>query len=187
MENLIHAFSQFGKLDSASSDELSKIAKEHHFPIGHILLAPDSICKHFYFVRQGLTRTFYLKDGKDITDWISPENTFAVSLISFIKQEPDRRGIEVLEPSVLYSLYHDDLEMLCEKYHAVEHIIRKILNFGIVQMQNKIDDVHFVSAKQRYQNLLQTNPSILQRVPLGMVASFLGMTQETLSRIRSQK
>lgn len=187
MENLVQAFSQFGKVQSTSSEALSMIAQELHCAKGHILLAPDSVCKHLYFIKEGLTRTFYLKDGRDITDWFSPENTFAVSLISYIKQQPDRRGIEVLEPSVLYSMYYDDLEMLCTKFHDIEHIIRKILSFGIVQMQNKIDDVHFVSGKHRYRNLIQSNPSIVQRVPLGMVASFLGMTQESLSRIRSTK
>lgn len=187
MESLVQAFSQFGILDSTSSNELLNIAKEHHLNKGHILIAPNTVCKNFYFVKQGLTRTFYIKDGKDITDWISPENTFAVSLISFINQVPDRRGIELLEPSILYSLYYKDLEELCVKYHDIEHIMRKILSSGIVQMQNKIDDIHFVSAKQRYQNLLQKNPHIIQRLPLRMVSSFLGITQETLSRIRAQR
>ena len=187
MNSLVLAFSQFGKLSSASSDELTKITKVHAFSKGHILVAPDSVCRHFYFVDQGLTRTFYLKEGKDITDWISPEDTFAVSLISYINQIPDRRGIELLENSVLYSLCHDDLEDLCCKYHDIEHVGRIIVNHGIIQMQRKIDDTHFTTARQRYQNLVANTPSIIQRVPLGMVASFLGITQETLSRIRSPK
>lgn len=187
MNNLVLAFSQFGKLSSTSINELTKIVKEHHLPKGHILVTPDSVCKHFYFVERGLTRTFYIKEGKDITDWISPEGTFSVSLISYINQVPDRRGIELLEDSVLHSLYNADLEDLCARFHDIEHIVRLIVNHGIIQMQRKIDDSHFSTAKQRYENLVASNSSIIQRVPLGMVASLLGITQETLSRVRAQK
>jgi signal-transduction protein with cAMP-binding, CBS, and nucleotidyltransferase domain len=186
MDSFLQAMSQFAKLDTESLDELSAISTRHEFPKGHILLQRNSICNYFYFIEKGLTRTFYIKDGKDITDWISTEGTFAVSLISFINREPDRRTIELLEPSVLYSIGHDDIEALCKQRHIIEHLVRQIVSFGLVQLQRKFDELHFSTAKQRYQNLMETNPTIIQRVPLGMVASFLGMTQETLSRIRSQ-
>jgi signal-transduction protein with cAMP-binding, CBS, and nucleotidyltransferase domain len=186
MDSFLQAMSQFAKLDTKSLDELSAITKRHEFPKGHVLLQRNSICNYFYFIEKGLTRTFYIKDGKDITDWISTEGTFAVSLISFINREPDRRTIELLEPSVLYAIGYDDIEALCKQRHDIEHLVRQIVSFGLVQLQRKFDELHFSTAKQRYKNLMETNPTIIQRVPLGMVASFLGMTQETLSRIRSQ-
>lgn len=186
MNSFLQAMLQFAKLDTESLDELSRITRRHEFPKGHVLLHQNSICHHFYFIEKGLTRTFYIKDGKDITDWISTENTFAISLISFINRVPDRRTIELLEPSILYSIGYDDVEALCKEHHDIEHLVRKIVSFGLVQLQRKFDELHFATAKQRYKNLMETNPTIIQRVPLGMVASFLGMTQETLSRIRSQ-
>lgn len=127
-----------------------------------------------------------MKDGKDITDWISAENSFACSIISFITRKPDRRMIELLEPSVLFSFHYDDFEKLCRKYHDIEHLFRQIVSFGLVQLQQKFDDLHFSTALDRYQTLRATHPTIIQRVPLGMIASYLGITQETLSRIRSQ-
>jgi len=186
MNSFLQAILQFAKLDTESLNEISAITKRHEFPKGHILLQRNSICNYFYFIEKGLTRTFYIKDGRDITDWISTEGTFAVSLISFITREPDRRTIELLEPSVVYAIGYDDIEALCKQRHDVEHLIREIVSFGLVQLQRKFDELHFSTAKQRYKNLMETNPTIIQRVPLGMVASFLGMTQETLSRIRSQ-
>ena len=186
MDSFLQAMLQFAKLDTESLEKLSRITTRHEFPKGHILLHQNSICHHFYFIEKGLTRTFYLKDGKDITDWISTESTFAVSLISFINREPDRRTIELLETSVLYAIGYDDIEALCKQRHDIEHLVRQLVSFGLVQLQRKFDELHFATAKQRYKNLMETNSTIIQRVPLGMVASFLGMTQETLSRIRSQ-
>jgi len=146
----------------------------------------NTVCNYVYFVEKGLTRTFYYKGGKDVTDWFSPENTFACSIVSFISRKPDRREIELLEPSVLWALHYNDLENLCVKHHEIERLTRHLVSSGLVQLQQRFDDLHFSPASQRYQTLMETNPSLIQRVPLGMIASYLGVTQETLSRIRAQ-
>ncbi len=99
---------------------------------------------------------------------------------------PDRRTIELLEHSILFSLHYNDLENLCSKHHDIEKFFRQLLSIGLVQLQQKFDDLHFATALQRYQTLVKNHPTLIQRVPLGMIASFLGITQETLSRIRSQ-
>jgi len=155
-------------------------------PKGHALLRPGAVCHYFYFIEQGLTRTWYIKDGKDITDWLSAENSFAVSIVSFLTGQPDIRGIELLEPSVLWAISRNDLESLYARYHDIEHMGRMILSGGLIQMQQRFDDLHFATALQRYRKLIDTNPSFVNRVPLGMIATYLGITQETLSRIRSQ-
>ena len=186
MEKFLAAVSKFTTLSPDSKLALAAVLKRQEFPKGKVLVKPDTICKHLYFVENGLTRTYYFKDGKDITDWLSPENTFAVSIISFITRKPDRRAIELLEPSVLRSLHVDDLETLCAKHHDIERMTRLIVSFGLVELQQKFDDLHFETALQRYQTLMTTYPTFIQRVPLGMIASYLGITQETLSRIRSQ-
>ena len=186
MNSFLETISKIGKLNPESLNNLSRIVKRLELPKGHILVPQYSICKSFYFIEKGLTRTYYLKDGKDITDWISVENTFAVSLISLITRMPDRRIIELLEPSILYSIDYTELETLCEQHHDIENMVRQLVNLGLVQVQSRFDDLHFSTAKQRYQNIINTNPSIIQRVPLGMIATFLGITQETLSRIRAQ-
>ena len=186
MENFFRMVSQFAILSSDSEQALSSCLKELEFTKGHIIVKQNTICNYLYFVERGLTRTYYLKDGKDVTDWISDENSFACSIISFISRKPDRRAIELLEPSVFYALHYDDMEKLSSKYHDIETLFRKLVSFGLVQLQQKFDDVHFSTALQRYQNLMQNHPTFIQRVPLGMIASYLGITQETLSRIRSQ-
>jgi CRP-like cAMP-binding protein len=186
MDKFFQTVSQFTHLSAYSKQELAACLKKLELPKGHILVRQDTICSFVYFVDSGLTRTFYLKDGKDVTDWISDENSFACSIISFITRQPDRRAIELLEPSILYSLHYDDLENLCSKYHGIEHFFRQLVALGLVQLQQKFDDLHFATALQRYQTLIASHPTFIQRVPLGMIATYLGITQETLSRIRSQ-
>ena len=99
---------------------------------------------------------------------------------------PDRRSIELLEDSTIIEIPHYELENLFAKYHDLERLGRLWSNYGIVQLQQRFDDLHFATAAERYAKLIQNNPSILQRVALGIIASYLGITQETLSRIRSQ-
>jgi len=176
----------FTHLSGSSEAALASVLQRLDLPKGHQLLRPGAICHYFYFIEKGLTRTYYIKDGKDITDWISSENTIAVSIISFLTRQPDRRGIQLLEDSVLWAISYSELELLYGQYPEIERMGRLLLGQGLIQMQQRFDDLHFATAHDRYQQLIASNPSLINRVPLGMIASWLGITQETLSRIRAQ-
>lgn len=184
MSGFFETVSRLTTLSHEGRDALSRIMTKLKLPKGHVLVRPDSICNYVYYVEKGLTRTFYYKDGKDVTDWFSPDGTFACSIVSFITRQPDRRGIELLEPSLIYALYYNDLENLYDKFHDVERLGRQLVSMGLVDLQHRFDDLHFSPALQRYKKLLDTNQGIINRIPLGMIASYLGVTQETLSRIR---
>lgn len=186
MDEFFEVVSKFTRLSAQARQALSAHLKKKEFQKGHVLVREDTTCNYLYFIAQGLTRTYYIKDGKDVTDWISAENDFACSVISFITRKPDRRIIELLEPSVLYALSYNDLEKLCAAHHDVENFFRHLVSLGLVQLQQRFDNQHFETALQRYQTLMETHPSFILRVPLGIIASYLGVTQETLSRIRSQ-
>jgi len=186
MDEFFEIVSRFTQLSNEARRDLSAHLKKEEFPKGHTLVKEDTTCNYLYFIVSGLTRTYYFKDGKDVTDWISAKNDFACSIISFITRKPDRRIIELLEPSVLYALSYNDTEKLCAAHHCIEIFFRHLSNLGLVQLQQRFDNLHFKTALERYQILMETNPSFIQRVPLGMIASYLGITQETLSRIRGQ-
>jgi CRP-like cAMP-binding protein len=185
MEAFFQAIDQFLKLSAEGKNAFSSILRKEEHAKGHLLLKPNSICRRVYFIEQGLTRTFYYKDGKDVTDWLSAENAFAGSMISFLTQTPDVRGVELLEPSVLWSFAYNDLEALYQHSHEIERLGRLLSSHAYILVQHRFDDLLFSSATERYRKLLQHNPTFLQRVPLGMIASYLGITQETLSRIRA--
>jgi signal-transduction protein with cAMP-binding, CBS, and nucleotidyltransferase domain len=177
---------QFATLTKEGKDALASILKVKEAGKGQVLVKENSVCNHIYFIEKGLTRTYYYKDGRDVTDWISTEGTFACSIVSFISRKPDRRGIETIEDSLLYCLQYYELEQLCAKYHDIERFGRYIAGIGLIQLQQRFDDLHFSTALERYRKLIEITPSLVQRVPLGMLASYLGVTQETLSRIRNR-
>ncbi len=154
---------------------------------GEEVLRPGAVCRYLWAVEQGLTRTYYLRpDGRDVTDWFSAEGSFAVSIVSFLTAAPDIRGIQALEASVLWRISRRALEDLYAQHPALERFGRVLMGEGIVQMQRRFDDLHFCTATGRYRRLMETAPHILQRAPLGAVASYLGMAPETLSRIRAE-
>lgn len=187
MESFFKKASEFVNLSEEAKAALSHRLRYHKVPKGEVLVTPGSTCKKIYFVEQGLTRTYYFKEEKDITDWLSPENTFACSIVSFINGTPDRRGIETLEESILWSLDKRALEELYSRFHEIERMGRLIVSYGLTMLQQRFDDLHFSSALERYHQLMRSYPTLLQRTSLGHIASYLGITQETLSRIRAQR
>ena len=186
MDTLFQTLDQIHVLSKESKAAFAAITKTRELPRGFTLLHPGAVCNHMFFIQKGVSRTFYLKDGKDVTDWISLENTFAVSVISFNTRQPDRRGIELIEDSTVIEIPFYELEQLFPKYRDIETLGRLWSNFGLVQLQIRFDELFFSSATERYTKFVERNPTALQRVPLGIIASFLGITQETLSRIRAQ-
>jgi len=94
--------------------------------------------------------------------------------------------VELLEPSLLWAIPYKRLEDLYNSYHEIERFGRLLVSHGLILVQQRFDDLHFASALERYKKMLQQNPSFIQRVPLSMIASYLGISQETLSRIRSK-
>ncbi len=142
--------------------------------------------KTFYIIR-GCARAYYLKDGKDVSDWFAFENEFISSIVSFFKNEPSPHAIELLEDSILVEFSRDEIEQLAAKYHDFERLIRIIVTKTMLKQYERIASSQFESAEQKYTNLLKAHPTITQRVPLTHLASYLGITLETLSRIRGLK
>jgi CRP-like cAMP-binding protein len=138
-------------------------------------------------VIEGGVRAYYLKKGKTNTDWFAFENDFISSIISFFLRVPSQHYIEVLEGTTLMALQLHDIEMLCAKYHDFERLGRLSAIKTMVQLQQRIVSLQFKSSKERYDSLLEKYPQIELRAPLGDIASYLGITQETLSRIRNPK
>src|SRR5215213_2211164 len=137
------------QLSEKAKEAFLAVMKKEEYAKRHVLVKPGSVCNSMYFIEKGLTRTFYYKHGKDVTDWFSPENTIACSIVSFISRQPDRRGIELLEDSVIYVLDYTDMESLCNQHHEIERFVRIVTGYGLILVQERFDDLHFASAPER--------------------------------------
>ncbi len=140
-----------------------------------------------YFIKKGLVRIYYLKDGKEITDNFSAENEWITSIYSFLQNIPDHFHIQTLEPTEALKISLDDLEECFKDFPEMERFGRMLISTYFLEQSERIIMLQFNSAKERYQFFERTSKNKLTRVPLGMLASHLGMTQETLSRVRSIK
>jgi len=152
---------------------------------GDRILQEGEVCSHMYYVEKGMVRQFYYKNGRDVTEHFSYEGRIVICIESFLKQEPSLLMVEALEASRLWGIPHDRFLELVETDKEMEHLYRKILEHALISSQEHADSQRFENATERYVRLLKTKPEIVLRAPMVHVASFLQMTPETLSRVRS--
>lgn len=142
--------------------------------------------KLFYIIK-GSLKAYYINNDKKIVDWFAFKNEFITSSTSFLTDEPSLHYIETMEDCVILETDKSKVELLCKRNHDYEHLFRIILSKVIVQFRHRIFSLQFKTVKQRYESLITQYPKIESIVPLGDIATFLGITQETLSRIRANK
>lgn len=153
----------------------------------HLLLRENTISDYIYYIEKGVARIYYNKDNKEVTEWIALEDQFFLSITSFFNRTPSHLIIQAIQPSYIYGIHHDQFMKLANEYHDVERLLRKMVTSSLILSQERMRSIQFETAQQRYQKLLKHSPQIIQQVPLSYIASFLGITLETLSRIRAQK
>ncbi|MES2593616.1 MAG: Crp/Fnr family transcriptional regulator [Bacteroidota bacterium] len=166
--------------------ELTSITKKIIVSKNQPLLEIGNRCNDLIFIEKGLMRGYYFDDGKEITNWFAQENEFAASLYSLVAMKPSTEAIEALEECEFIQLPYSSLQRLYLKFPETERLGRIIVESYYIKLEERLLNIHFKTAKERYQSIVLNKPSLLQRVPLGQIASYLGITQETLSRIRAE-
>jgi len=184
---LQNAITTISPLSAESMEAFHQSWKQWSVKKDHLLLKENTVSDYIYFIEKGVARIYYYKNGKEITEWIALDGQFFLSITSFFQRIPSHLIIQTIESSEVFGIHHDDFMKLADKYHDIERLLRKMVTSSLILSQVRMDSIQFESAQQRYERLLQTTPQIVQRVPLTYIASFLGITLETLSRIRSQR
>lgn len=152
-----------------------------------ILLSAGETCKELYIVNSGCIRTYYItKQGHEKTRYIAFGGTIVTSLASFISQQPSFEFLEAIEVAELFIIRHDDFNKLLVKIPAWETFYRKILEMAYIYQNKRIENLVTLTAKQRYEKLLKENPFYIQRISNKILATYLDITQETLSRLKSK-
>ncbi len=166
---------------------LSNCIETREYKNGDIILSQGDTNKYLYFLKKGLVRAFYYKDEKELTSWIFPENTLFISVYSFLTQTPSFETIEAIEDCKIYFIAHSKLQELYNLHLDLNVVGRKLTEMYYVQMAERATNLRMIDSKTRYENFIENYPNLINRIPLGYVASYLGMSQETLSRIRKIK
>ncbi len=184
--DLSEYFKNISKLSDSLEDELKNLFEPKEFFKGDHLFKQGEICHHLYYIKKGLVRVYYYSgNGKEITD-VFCRKSLVTAIDSFYFHRPTRDYCEVLEDSVVFPISFSDLEIILNSekgsrlaFYILYEITRKMTEY--------ISSFKFQSAEERYKALIKELPGIQHRTSLGHIASYLGITQETLSRIRSNK
>ncbi len=166
--------------------ELNSISKPITVSKNEILLNFNERCDKMYFIQKGLLRGYYFEEDKEITNWFAQEEEFATCFYAFIAGNASFESIQALEDSELIELSHSSLQHLYSGFPETERIGRLLTENYYIRLEERLLSIQFKSAKERYQKFCHSKSSLLQRASLGQIASYLGITQETLSRIRAE-
>lgn len=152
------------------------------------LLVAGQPCHYLYFITQGCLRSFYIDTkGVEHIYQIRMDNNWISDLESFFSQRPSKYNIETLEDSTLLSISHERMEQLLIEIPRLERYFRILFQKAYINALNRLKSTMWETAMDRYNDMLKEHPEVFQRVPLVYIASYLGITPESLSRIRKQK
>lgn len=154
---------------------------------GDILLQEGNRARYLYFIEKGILHNYYYHDLRQVSSWFYCENQFITSWFSFYSQKPSFETIECLEDCILYRISYTDYQKLIADFSAFGNFARLLSEEILTLLDEFSKSWSFLSAKEKYQLLHRHFPQIELRVKLGLIASFLGISQETLSRIRAEK
>lgn len=183
MKEILQSLLEFS---DESYDLLLKIATEKEVGKNQILFPPDKPTNKILFLKKGLLRGYKIIDGKDYTHHFYFENWFATDFSSYLNETPSQIFIESIEKSSYYEFKKKDLIALYNKSHQNERLARIIAEKAFLSTVEKLADLQLLNLNERYNALINRNPSLFQKVPQKYIASYLGVSEQSLSRIKKQ-
>jgi len=184
--NINTILDQIFPLPEHSKSVLKNLISEIEFPKDSIIIKAGKLEKTIYFIKKGIVRAFVPQENQDVTFWFGKEGDVVLPMKSYVGNDNNYENIQLLEDSVMYQLEIASLRELFETDIHIANWGRKLAEKELVKTEELFISRQFRTASQRYLELLREQPEILQRVQLGYIASFLGITQVSLSRIRAE-
>ncbi len=184
---LLEHFKNLYQIDEELEIFFDSISETKEYVKGDLIFEPNSYLKHIYFIESGFTRVYYHKNQKDITHYFFGEGTFSTGIESVFYQKPCLFGFQALATSRITLIPFAPIRDMANKSIIMNRIIEKILLDNLISFSKRFYNSQFETAQERYVSLLTENPSLLQNASLGHIASYLGVSQQTLSVIRGMK
>lgn len=187
MVDFISIFKRLSELTESAEGDLQSCLYSKSVKKGEFLLKRQEVCKKLYFVDVGLTKTYFSNEEKEFIMQFFAEHALFTVVDSFVSQTPSTYEIIALENTTVTYITWTDLQMLCKKHHCIETAFSKLLSIATINMMKRISEMLEESATERYNHFLEDNGKLLQRISLGDLSNYLGITQVSLSRIRANK
>ena len=184
MEELIQIINSFQKLDLETEVAIKKYFKEETLKKDEFVIEEGKICNKIYFIKSGAVRRFCIEDGVEVTKWIYTDNQFVTSMSSFFEQKPSFENFQSCENTYLYSLSYSDEQALLEYPLFIKFHIKQ-LRYYLSNINEFNHLFRLMNAEKKYLFLLESFPEIIKKAKLKHIASLIGVSQETLSRIRA--
>ena len=173
-------------LPKESIEKIESLADKIYVDRNKEIISADRVCHDVFFVAKGIVRAFYYGKGREITFWIGAEGSVAVSMQSYINGRAGYETIETLEDCILFRLDGSVLQSLYTTDIHIANWGRKFAEKEILKTEKNLIPQLFTTGKERYENLLKEQPELLNRISLENIASYIGITPVSLSRIRSE-
>ena len=187
IEPLLEYINNYVSLTKDEIDFLVSKIIDRKYLKGQYLVQQGDVCKYSCFVISGCTKTFYMDEaGQEHIMMFSIEDWWTSDMSSFINQTPADFNIQFLENTELIMFPHDNIEALYSQIPKLERLFRQIIEKAFIASQKRIVRNLSMTAKEKYLYFKNQYPEIEQRIPQYMVASYLGITKEFLSKIKSQ-
>lgn len=184
MKELFDYFNKFLELSTDTKKALTEVCTSVSIKKNEILQPFGHTCKTIYFLKSGIARIYYYKDGTDITECFAFEGNIIARVESLFTGKPSQKAIQILENAEIIDINATQLFKLYDTFPQIERLFRLIFEAAYVDTINRIESIQFHSAEERYLTLLKET-EIIQKIPLKHIASYLGITQVSLSRIRA--
>ncbi|WP_350284689.1 Crp/Fnr family transcriptional regulator [uncultured Croceitalea sp.] len=186
MQELLNAsFEKLKTKNEQAFNEFYSAAETGSCKKGEVLIPVNSICRKLYIIESGIIKQFrYKEDGSEHITWFGFEDDLVTAYTSFVTQKPSLEGAEVIEDIKYTAISRDTCYTLAAKYHAMETFFREMLEIYYITADERLFFLQALTAKQKYSYIQKHHPEFIQRLPQKELSSFLGITRETLSRIR---
>jgi CRP-like cAMP-binding protein len=187
MADLVQYFDNFSPLSETAMYELLQHIRTKTVKKGEHLLQSGDVCRHLFFLNKGLAKIYFTREDKEfVMQFFYANRVFSV-FESYITQTPSNYALVAIEPTTVTLISRDRMEELCEKHHSAETFYRKLVSVATVRMMKRISEMLNEDATERYNQFVKEHREIIQRINLGDLANYLGITQQSLSRIRAKK
>ncbi|MGB8190464.1 MAG: Crp/Fnr family transcriptional regulator [Chitinophagaceae bacterium] len=186
MEKLLNHLSSIHPLSAGLQQYLLSNLKAKTLKRKDYVLKKGQISSHIYFVKQGLLRCFYLKNNTEVSSWFMREGDVIISVESFFQQKPSYESIQVLEDCELFYITYEELQHIYRTYPEFNFVGRILTETYYTLSEQRLYSLRMQRSQERYQYLLTHQPELILRVPAKYLASYLGITEVTLSKIKAR-